>query len=344
MSLTSYLQAMPKVELHIHLEGATQPETLLMLAERNGVKLPADTVEDLRRLYVFRDFHDFLKIYLMIIQCLRTADDFSDLAYRHGAEMARQNIRYAEITWTPQTAVNPDLPFEEVLEAVNDGRMRAKSEWGVEMRWIPDIVRNVPEYAPQVAAWCSTQAAMDGGIVALGLGGLEAGYPPELFAEYFEAAANHGLPANPHAGEIAGPESVWGALNVLKAVRIGHGVRAIEDAALVAYLAENQTPLEVNPTSNLCLQVYPSYEAHPLKALLDAGCLVTINSDDPPLFNTTLTDEYRHAVSDCGLTIAQLEKTVLDALRVSYLDESTKTGLISTFEADFTRLRGEHDV
>ena len=190
MSIESYISALPKAELHVHLEGSTQPETLLELADRNGVKLPASTVEDLRRLYVFRDFDDFIQIYLLIIKCLQKQQDFSDIVYRFGAEMARQNIRYAEVTWTPQFYVKGDnqMPFPVLLEALNDGRERARREWGVEMRWIPDIVRNMPQYMHEVAEWVSSPAARDGGVVALGLGGFEVGYPPEQFEEPFRYA------------------------------------------------------------------------------------------------------------------------------------------------------------
>jgi adenosine deaminase len=345
MSLESYLRAMPKVELHVHLEGSTQPQTLLTLAERNGIKLPVDTVEALRQMYVFRDFGDFLKVYMMIVNCLRTPEDFSELVYQFGADRAQQNIRYSEVTWTPQVYVKDfGLPYEALLEGINDGRARAEREWGVTMRWIPDIIRNVPEHMNDVQAWVCSDVSREGGVVALGLGGMEVGYPPEMFIEPFRRAHEMGVPSNPHSGETAGPESIWGALRALGANRIGHGVRSVEDPVLVQYLVEHQVPLEVCPTSNLCLQVYPSYEAHPLKMLVEAGCIVTVNSDDPPLFNTTLTDEYRHAIQDCGLTVQQLEKTILDGIRVNYLADGDKTALRNEFEAEFARLRLEHGI
>jgi adenosine deaminase len=191
----------------------------------------------------------------------------------------------------------------------------------------------------EAAAWIYSDEAIAGGVVALGLGGNEAGHPPEWFEEPFRKARERGLPANPHAGELEGAASIRGAIDTLKARRIGHGVRAIEDPELVRYLAENQIPLEVNPTSNLCLNVYPSYEAHPLQQLIEARCIVTINSDDPPLFNTTLTDEYIHAVEDCGLTIEQLEETVLNGIRYSYLPDDEKTTMEADFRGEFARLR-----
>jgi len=347
MSLESYIAAMPKVELHVHLEGSTQPETLLKIAQRNKIKLPADTVEGLRELYQYRNFDDFIKIYLMIVGAFKTPQDFTDLVYDFGAEMHRQNIRYSEVTWTPQLHVpfNAEIPFTDLLQALNDGRQKAKDDFGVDMCWIPDIARNFPEFKKQTQEWLCSDEALNGGVVAFGLGGAEVGYPPEDFEDVFTIAREqYGLPANPHAGETVGPASVWGAIKSLKAVRIGHGVRAIEDLELVKYLAEHKIPLEVNPTSNLKLQIYPSYDDHPLKKLMDAGCIVSINSDDPPLFNTTLTEEYLHAIQDCGLTLSELEKTVLDALDTSYLPKDTKHQLKIEFSADFARLRTEHGV
>lgn len=339
--MTDFVAAMPKAENHVHLEGATQPEILLKLAERNGYRLPVDTVEALRELYVFRDFNDFLKVYKMIVSVLRTEDDFAEIAYEFGAEMAVQNIRYAEVTYSPQVYVfgTTNLSFDAILEALNDGRRRAEEEFGVQMRWIPDIVRNVPQYGMALAEWVVTPFARDGGVVALGLGGMEIGFPPERFSEPFAYARERGVPGNPHAGETVGAESVWGALNALQAVRIGHGVRASEDPELVKHLAERGIPLEVCPTSNLCLRVYDDYAAHPFKKLMDAGCVVTLNSDDPPLFNTSLTDEYRYALSEMGLTRAELEQCALNALRVSYLPQDEKNRLIAAFEAEYDALR-----
>ncbi len=342
MALIDYIRAMPKVELHVHLEGTVQPATLLALAAKNSVRLPASDVEGLRRWYTFRDFDHFVAIYVNICECLQTPDDFTRITYEYGRDMARQQIRYAEVTWTPAQHVNSALSFDDLLAGINAGRMQARREWGVEMGWIPDIARCYPDTADTVVAWLTSPTARRDGVIALGLGGPEVGFPPELFEAAYRNARSSGLHSNPHAGETVGPESVWGALRALKAERLGHGVRAIEDPALIAYLAEYQIPLEVNPTSNLCLGVYPSYAEHPLRRLVEAGLSVTINSDDPALFNTTLNDEYLHAVQDCGLSIEQLEQAGLNAVRASYLPDDKKAAMLDTFRADYARLRREH--
>ncbi|HEX3053280.1 MAG TPA: adenosine deaminase [Aggregatilineaceae bacterium] len=341
MSLSEFIQAMPKVELHVHLEGTVQPATLLELATKNGVSLPAADVAGLRSWYTFRDFDHFIEIYFQICSCLCTADDLSRITYEYGRSMAEQNIRYAEVTWTPFTHVKKGLSYEDVLAGINAGRAQAKREWGVRMRWIPDIVRCNPETASTVVDWLTSSLSQDGGVVALGLGGPEAGWPPEPYESAYAQALAKGLHSNPHAGECAGPESVWGAIRALQAERLGHGVRAIEDPALVAYLADHQIPLEVNPTSNLCLGVYPSYQAHPLRTLLEAGVCVTINTDDPALFNTTLNQEYLHAVQNCGLTLDQLQTVALNAVRSTYLPENEKLAMLNIFENEYQRLRSD---
>lgn len=329
--LADIVQALPKVELHVHLEGTVQPETVFALARQNGLALPVNSLDDLRAWFTFRDFDHFVEIFSTICACLQTPEDFARITYEYGQTMARQNIRYAEVTWSPTQ--HRDLPFSALLAGVNAGRQRAERDFGVRMAWIPDIVRCTPETAPQVVAWLTSPEARTGGVVALGLGGPEVGYPPELFTEAFVTARAAGLHSNPHAGETVGPESVWGALRALGAQRIGHGVRASEDPALIAYLAERQIPLEVNPTSNICLGVYPSYRAHPLRALIEAGVCVTINSDDPTLFNTSLHQEYLHAVHDCGLSLGQLVTVARNAIRVSYLPEVEKASLLAEFDA-----------
>ncbi|MFL5804168.1 MAG: adenosine deaminase, partial [Roseiflexaceae bacterium] len=271
MSLESYIQAMPKAELHVHLEGAIQPETLLALARRNGVALPADTVAGLRSWYTFTDFAHFVEIYLAISACIRSADDIELIAREFLAGQAAQGIRYSEVTYTAFTHYHfKGLPFREQLAALNRARAWAAAELGVAIGLVIDIPRNISaENGLLVADW-----AIDGmgdGVIALGLGGPEISNPPEKFAEAFARARAAGLPSVPPAGESVGPESIWGALHALDALRIGHGVRCLEDAALVAELRERQIPLEVCPTSNVCLGVAPSIAEHPLPRLIDEG-------------------------------------------------------------------------
>jgi adenosine deaminase len=344
--LAAYLGAAPKAELHVHLEGSIQPATLLKLAERNGVSLPARDVDGLRQWFSYRDFDHFIEIYAAIIGCLKTADDYELIAYEFGAEMARQHVRYAEVTFTPSSHYHMlGLAHETYFGGLTRGRERARADFGVEMAWVFDISRSVPDaalnrdladYTTKVAI-----ASMDAGVVALGLGGAEVGYPPEQFAAWFAEARKRGLHSAPHAGETVGPESVWGALRALGAERIGHGVRSIEDVALVEHLARQQIPLEVCPTSNLRLGVYPSYAEHPLPRLYDAGVPLTINSDDPPLFNTTLNQEVALLAEPFHFDLATINDLLLNGVRHSFLPPDEKRTMQAQFREEMARLQGE---
>lgn len=338
MSLHDFIRDMPKVELHVHLQGATRPETLLKLAAQNDVQLPANTVEELREWYIFSDFAHFADIYDTICECFRGEADI-ELATREFIEgQAAQNIRYTEVTYTP----NRRMPFEQQLAAINRARAWGERALNTRIGVVIDIPRDDVrgEQALMLADWAIS--GFGNGVVAFGLGGPEIGYPPEDYAEAFQRAINAGMPSVPHAGETVGAPSIWGALNSLKADRIGHGVLCLEDPSLVETLRQRQIPLEVCPTSNLCLGVVERIEDHPLPRLIEAGLYVTINSDDPPMFNTTLTHEYQLVAQTFGYDAARMEQFVLDALRVCFLPEADKVQLEAEFKTTFAELRQAH--
>jgi adenosine deaminase len=334
---------MLKVELHVHLEGSIQPRTLLELAQRNNVSLPADDVEGLRRWYQFTDFGHFIEIYLAISSCICTPEDIELIGREFLRNQAAQNIRYSEVTYTPYThfSTNRRIPFDEQFDALTRARDWAARELGVTCGWVFDIARNVRpiEHGLMVAEWAIS--GKEQGVVGFGLGGPEAGNPPELFEEAFAVARASGLTAVPHAGEVAGAESVRGAIDVLEAVRIGHGVRCLEDPQLVATLRERQIPLEVCPTSNVCLGVASSIADHPLPRLLEEGLYVTINSDDPPMFNTTLTGEYLAVADAFGLDDVMMERFSINALRAGLLPEAERVKWEDEFRATCSSLRQE---
>lgn len=334
MSLTRLIRDMPKVELHVHLEGSIRPDTLLALAARHGQSLPATTVEGLREWFAFRDFDHFLEVYVASASCLRTPEDIERITADFLAGQAAQNVLHSEVTYTPSTQLMlAGIPLDEQLDAINRARSAAWTKHGVSMTVTIDYPRNLdPDGFVPVARWAADNIGR--GVSALGLGGPEAGHPPELFREAFAIAREAGLPGVPHAGETAGPESIRGALRHLYAVRIGHGVRCLEDPMLVDELRERQVPLEVCPTSNVCLGVVPAFEAHPLPRLMDEGLYVTLNSDDPPMFGTTLTDEYLKAALAFGLDRPQIESLVLNAARATLLPPTEREQLVD-------RVRGE---
>jgi adenosine deaminase len=336
--IEDFITQMPKVELHVHLEGSVRPQTLLKLAKRHGIPLPASDLEGLRKWYRFRDFDHFIEIYLTISSCLREAEDIELIAREFLENQAEQNIVYSEVTFTPYNQwISNGLGFREQLEAVYNARTWGEKELGVRMGIIVDIPRSIsPEQGEVVAGWV-IEGHKDG-VIAMGLGGPERGNPPEKFRNAFNVVRQAGIPCILHAGETDGPESIWSALRVAGSRRIGHGVRAIEDDKLVAYLREKQIPLEVCPSSNVCLKVYPSLAKHSLPRLIQAGLYVTINSDDPPMFDTTLTNEYILAQKTFNWEQETIEHVVLNAVDASLLTDEERDRMHAKFQMAFDRI------
>ncbi len=339
MNIEQFIQAMPKVELHVHLEGSIRPETLLQLARRHHVALPADSLDDLKAWYVFRDFPHFAEVYQTLSKCIRTTDDIEFITREFLVGQAEQNIRHSEATFTALTHYrNSGLAFDQQLAAINRAREWGERELNTSLLVVFDIPREFaqPEEALQLVQWLASRQLE--GVAALGLGGYEVGFPPEKYQSAFELAHQAGLTTVLHAGETAGPSSIWSALQLGRSVRIGHGVRCLEDGNLVEYLRNRQVPLEVCPTSNVCLRVVKDLASHPLPKLLAENLYVTINSDDPPMFNTTLTGEFISVTQQFGFTRDDLQRFVLNALRASLLPNERKRALEKIFAEQFEQL------
>lgn len=286
----------PKIELHVHLEGTVRPATLLSIAKRNDFALPADTPEGLADLYRFRDFAHFIEVWILTTNALQRAEDFFQVVVDYAVEAASFGCVYVEGIFSPAERVARGIAWDEMLEGYCDGALAAREQHGVEVRLTPDIYRGCPEdQAMELVRRCAEYR--DRGIVGVGLGGLEAQYPPELYERPFALARELGLASVPHAGEVAGPASVRGALETLGAHRLRHGVRAVEDPGLVRELAGRGTVLDVCPISNLRTGVVTSLAEHPLPHLLDAGVLCSIATDDPAMFDTDLGREHEAARS-----------------------------------------------
>jgi aminodeoxyfutalosine deaminase len=319
------IRRLPKAELHLHLEGSIQPELALRLAGRHGLSLPGseDGVEGLRRHYRFASFDEFLRLYLAISRCLTDAEDFATITVDLARGLAAQNVRYAEVTVTPMTHVARGVAGDELLAGLAEGRTRAREQYGVELAWVFDIIRNQADRAEP-----TLELALRGrehGVVGLGLSGPESlEWPLQPFAPLFAQAKEQGLHSLPHAGEHAGPESIWAALRLLGAERLGHGVRCLEDPALVQYLVERRIPLEVCPSSNICLGVCAELGDHPLPRLLAAKLAVTLASDDPPLFSTTLTDEYLRCADRFSWSSEQIRALAAAGFEHSFLSLESK--------------------
>ncbi len=341
-----FVRQMPKVELHLHLEGSIRPATLLELARRHGVDLPARDVDELARWYRFRDFPHFIEVWLAILNCLRDPADFARVTCELGESAAEQGVRYVQVTFVPSTHKRfKGLPYDELWDGIREGAARVEAGLGVRLQFVPDFPRNLRPGSGWIEETLEFAIARrDEGIVALGLGGYEVGNPPEPFAEVFRLARAAGLRAWPHAGETEGPASVWGAVRALEADRIAHGVRAVEDPDLLAHLAERRIACDVCPTSNVCLGVYPSLEAHPIRRLIEAGVPVTVNSDDPPMFGTTLTAELLALARVHRFTPAELAALVRTGVDVSFLPEPEKAALRARIEAELAAAAADAGV
>jgi aminodeoxyfutalosine deaminase len=290
------VDAYPKIELHVHLEGTVRPETLLQIAKRNDYALPADTVEGLADLYAFRDFRHFIEVWILTTNALQTEDDFRRIVVDYAAEAAGHGCVYLEGIFSPAERARRGVSYEAQLEGVCAGAQEARERHGVEVRLTPDIPRGFTlEEGRATVEWAARYR--DRGVVGVGLGGLEAEYPPEPYAPVFALARDLGLGSVPHAGEVAGPESVRGALEALGADRLRHGIRAEEDPGLVRELAGRGIVLDVCPLSNLRTGAVRSLAEHPLPRLVAAGVRCSISTDDPAMFDTDLGRDYEAATS-----------------------------------------------
>jgi aminodeoxyfutalosine deaminase len=290
----------PKIELHVHLEGSVRAQSLLQIAKRNGVPLPADSVEGLAGLYQYQDFSQFIDVWLLTTGALRTERDFRQVVVDYAAEAVRHGAVYIEGIFTPAEPAGRGCDWDEVFTGYCDGAQQAAEQHGVQVRLTPDIPRGYPLEAAELTARHAV-AYRDRGVVGIGLGGPEAEYPPEQFAQAFEIARDGGLASVPHAGETAGPPSVRGALDSLRADRIRHGIRAADDPGLLRELAARGVVLDVCPISNLRTGVVGSLAEHPLPQLVAAGIACSVSTDDPAMFGTDLAADYAAAL-ELGVT------------------------------------------
>ncbi|MBF5031082.1 MULTISPECIES: adenosine deaminase [Micromonospora] len=331
--LPTFIAGLPKVELHVHHVGSASPRIVAELAARHEGRspVPADP-EALADYFAFRDFAHFIEVYLSVVDLIRDADDVWLLTHEVARELARQQVRYAELTVTPYSHVNRGIPAPAFCEAIEDARKRAEADFGIALRWCFDI----PGEAGLPAAEQTLRIALDerpDGLVSFGLGGPEIGVPRPQFKPWFDQARAAGLRSVPHAGETTGPETIWDALRELGAERIGHGISAAQDPALLTYLAERRIPLEISPTSNVRTRAVPSLDAHPLPRIVEAGVPVSINSDDPPMFGTTLNDEYAVAARLLRLGPDGVAALARDAVAAAFLTPAEQARITAEIDA-----------
>ncbi|MEU6659873.1 adenosine deaminase [Streptomyces sp. NPDC046821] len=331
--LNAFIAGLPKAELHVHHVGSASPRIVSTLAARHpDSKVPTDP-EALADYFTFTDFAHFIEVYLSVVDLVRTPEDVRLLTFEIARDMARQNVRYAELTITPYSSVRRGIDEYGFMAAIEDARKAAEAEFGTVLRWCFDIPGEAGlESAEETVRLATTDTLRPEGLVSFGLGGPEIGVPRPQFKPYFDRAIAAGLHSVPHAGETTGPGTVWDALVHLGAERIGHGTTSAQDPKLLAHLAEHRIPLEVCPTSNIATRAVATLDEHPLKQFVDAGVLVTINSDDPPMFGTDLNNEYAVAARLLDLDERGLAALAKNAVYASFLDELGKARIAAEID------------
>lgn len=330
MSTESWFERLPKLELHLHLEGAIPHPALWELIRKYGGDPSVPSLEALEQRFRYRDFAHFIETWVWKNGFLREYDDFRFIAEAVARDLAQQKILYAEMFYSPGDFARHGLRAPGITEAVRSGLSQVSE---IRVALVADLVRDFgPERGARVLAEIADVKEL--GVVGIGIGGSEAEFPPEAFADVYEDARRAGYRTSAHAGEAAGPESIRGALDALRVDRIGHGTRAYEDPALLDVLAERQIPLEMCPLSNVRTAVVPSLGAHPLRRYLEHGLLVTVNTDDPKMFGNSLAEELHLLCDELGCSREQVRALTLNAIRASWLSEEDKRALHAAFTGD----------
>jgi len=338
--MESFIRDMPKVELHIHIEGSLEPELMFELAERNGVPLRFNTVEEVRKAYQFTDLQSFLDIYYEGASVLLKEADFYDMTWAYLEKVSSQNVRHSEIFFDPQTHTDRGVPFETVINGIRRALIDAEQQLGITSQLIMCFLRHL---SAEAAMQTLKQSLLyRDWIVAVGLDSSEVGNPPEKFTTVFDEARAQGFLTVAHAGEEGPPEYVWQALDLLKAKRIDHGVRSEGDARLVERLVRDQIPLTVCPLSNIKLRGFDRMEDHNLKRLLDLGLRVTVNSDDPAYFGGYMTENYLAVQKALNLNLEDIRSLATSAIQATFLGQAEKQELLDELDAYFERRESEH--
>ncbi len=329
--MKSFIEGLPKAELHIHIEGSLEPELMFELAARNNISLPFGSIEEVRKAYNFSDLQSFLNIYYAGAGVLINEQDFYDMTWAYLKKAHAQNVRHTEIFFDPQTHTNRGVPFETVIYGVHAALVDAEHELELSSKLIMCFLRHLS--AAAAAETLEQALPFKDLIVAVGLDSSEVGHPPQKFTPVFDQARALGFRTVAHAGEEGPPEYIWQALDLLKVSRIDHGVRCVEDTRLVERLAAEQTPLTVCPLSNVKLRVFDSMEQHNLKELLGLGLCATVNSDDPAYFGGYMTENFLAVQQALGLDRDELQRLVRNSFEAAFLDQAERQRLIQELDS-----------
>lgn len=325
------IAALPKAELHVHIEGTLEPEMMFALARRNGVGLPYASVDEIREAYRFENLQSFLDLYYQGMAVLREEADFYDLARAYLRRARAENVVHAEIFFDPQAHTRRGVSFETVIGGLHRAGRDAAAEFGITSKWILCFLRDLP--AAEATATLKQAMPYRDRIAGIGLDSAEAGHPPGQFAEVFAKARAAGLSPVAHAGEEGPAAYVREALDALGATRIDHGIRALEDDALTERLVRDGVPLTVCPLSNVRLRVVPDMAAHPLKTMLKRGLMATVNSDDPAYFGGYINDNFLAAQRALGLSATDLVTLAANSFAASFLEPAEKRAHVAAVHA-----------
>jgi adenosine deaminase len=333
------IRMLPKVEQHVHIVGSTRPETLLWLVEQGDVERSLKTVDDVRVLFRFRDFPHFISVYVTVVDCIAQESQFERITYEMLESDARCNVRYVEASFSAADHVLRGLDYGRMIDAINRGIDRAKTDFNIECNIRIDLVRNYgPETGMEVLGWVEGKGD---NVVSVDLGGSEERFPPGPFAPVYRRAREMGLHLVAHAGEAAGSQSIWDAVRGLGVEHIGHGLAASGDSGLMKYLRNRGVTVETCPMSNVKTGVIPSLARHPIKAFVEKGLNVTVNTDDPSMFGTDMNNEYLQLHHVLGFGVSELFGLSLNGVDSSFLPEERKIKLRESFIREYDRLTGQ---
>jgi len=328
---------MPKTELHLHLEGAIPLETLYNLIQRRGGDPSVSTLEDLERKLTYTDFAHFIDVWTWKNTFIKEERDFEEITYQVLRNLSKQNVKYLEAFYSPGDYRRQGLSVQGITEHIIKGKERAYHDFGIRCELIVDLIR---DHGPEVGMQRLDEVTpyLDKGVIGIGLGGSEQTFPADPYESVYKEARRRGFRLTAHAGEVAGPESVWAAIKKLGCERIGHGVRAKENPQLISFLKERQIPLEICVVSNVKTKVFESVEAHPIKQFFEDGLMVTVNSDDPTMFNTSITQEYLLLAQKLGFTLRDIKRLTMNGVEASFMSDEDKESMISRFEKEWQQL------
>jgi adenosine deaminase len=339
MEIEQLIKKLPKVEQHVHIVGSTRPETLLWLAEDGGLDKPFKTPRDAQRFFKYRSFPQFIDVYCTVVDCITKESQFERITYEMLESDAQCNVQYVEASFSAPDHVLRGLDYGKMLDAINRGISRARMDFGIECNIRVDLVRNYgPERGMEALDWIEGKSD---NIVSIDLGGSEERFPAKPYKAVYQRARNMGLHLVAHAGEAAGAESIWQAVDELGVERIGHGVTAINEPELLEHLKKRSITIETCPTSNLRTRVVRTLKSHPVKVFYDLGLTVTVNTDDPSMFGTDMNRECLQLHRQLGFSLSELFKLSLNAVNSSFLPEESKSKMRESFIKTYNRMIDE---